>query len=137
MKRHLIRGVLTATLVFTLFSAANASVESTLFRKLNLQSPPVDVKISPGGEWIYSLTDQGSVEIYSPDGTLMDTLPVDKQVDQIEIGPRDNILLLKSRAAKTVEILLIDFIRKIDLGDSPFKGNEDAPIVLAVFSDFQ
>ncbi len=50
---------------------------------------------------------------------------------------KDNLLLLSSRSNKTVELLAIDFIHKINISGSPFKGSEDALVVIAVFSDFQ
>jgi len=47
------------------------------------------------------------------------------------------MLLLKSRGNQTIEILVIDFIQKINISSSPFKGPTDAPVMIAVFSDFQ
>ncbi len=137
MKRHFIQGILAVTLVLTLLSAANAAVETNIYRKLKLKSVPMDVKISKGGEWIFSLTDNGAVEIYTPEGSLMDTVSVGKEVDQIDVGPRENILLLKSSSLRTVEILILDFIRDIDITGAPIKGKAGAPVTLAVFSDFQ
>jgi hypothetical protein len=38
---------------------------------------------------------------------------------------------------KTVEIVTIDFIQNINVSGSPFKGPEDAAVVIAVFDDFE
>jgi hypothetical protein len=36
-----------------------------------------------------------------------------------------------------VEVIALDFIRKINATGSPSKGRTDAPVTVAVFSDFQ
>jgi len=62
---------------------------------------------------------------------------VGSQVDSIEVGPWEDVILLVSKKDKEVQILLLDFIKDIDLSNSPFKGPADAPVKIAVFSDFQ
>ena len=127
-------GFLTAVV----FSANSfARVEWDVQKKLKMDTPPVDVAVSTDGKWIFVLDDSGNILIYSSDGKLEDTISVGRHVDQIRIGPKDNLLLLSSRKNKTVELLAIDFIHKINISGSPFKGSADAPVVIAVFSDFQ
>lgn len=120
-----------------LCSPAMAAVEGRLHHKMKLVSPPLDIVVSGSGEWIFSLTEKGTVEVYGSDGTLADTLNVGRSVDQIEAGPRDNLILLKSRSEQTVQILVLEFIREIDTAEAPFKGAAGAPVTIAVFSDFQ
>jgi len=67
----------------------------------------------------------------------MEKIPIGEHIDQINVGPRDDVLLLKSRQNKTVQILTVDFIKEINTIGSPFKGPADAPVVIAVFSEFQ
>ncbi len=52
-------------------------------------------------------------------------------------GPRGSTLILKSGKNKTVQIVTLDFIQKINVSGAPFKGAEDAAVVIAVFDDFQ
>jgi hypothetical protein len=42
-----------------------------------------------------------------------------------------------NRETRRVEIVQIDILREINLSGAPFKGREQAPVVIAVFSDFQ
>ena len=127
-------GFLTAVV----FSANSfARVEWDVQKKLKMDTPPVDVAVSTDGKWIFVLDDSGNILIYSSDGKLEDTISVGRHVDQIRIGPKENLLLLSSRKNKTVELLAIDFIHKINISGSPFKGSADAPVVITVFSDFQ
>lgn len=45
--------------------------------------------------------------------------------------------ILSSRTGSTVQLITLDFIQNINVTGSPFKGPADAPIAIAVFSDFQ
>ncbi len=83
------------------------------------------------------LTVSGDILIYSPEGKLKDTVGVGAHIDQIEVGPGENMLVLKSRKKQTVELLILDFIQNISIAGSPFKGPVDAPVVISVFDDFQ
>ena len=118
-------------------SPSRARVEWNVQKTLKLDTPPLDVAVSPNGERIYILTDQGTILVYSPAGDLMEKIPIGKHIDQINVGPREDVLLLQSRQNKTVQILTVDFIKKINTTGSPFKGPADAPVVIAVFSEFQ
>ena len=129
---------LTTFLTMVVFSVESvALVEWDVQQKLKMDTPPVDVAVSKDGKWIFVLDDSGNILIYSSNGKLEDKISVGSHVDQIRVGPKDNLLLLSSRKNKTVELLTIDFIHKINISGSPFKGSADAPVVIAVFSDFQ
>jgi len=127
--------VLLIVAVFAVNSLA--LVEWDIREILKTDEPPVDVVVSRNGKWIYILTAPGDVLIYTPDGKLRDKIGVGKHIDQIAMGPSGDLLLLKSRKNKTVEILVLDFIQDISTSGSPSKGPADAPVVIAVFSDFQ
>ena len=114
-----------------------AAVESNVILTLDLESPPLDVAVSPDGEKLYILTDQGDILIYSAKGQLTDTLRVDKDIDGIRISRSGDVLFLSSQKSKQVQVVLLDFIQVIDVAGSPYKGPENAPVVITVFSDFQ
>ncbi|NQT69581.1 MAG: hypothetical protein HQ552_08370 [Desulfobacteraceae bacterium] len=129
---------LSAVLIVAVFAVnSHALVEWDIREILKTDEPPVDVAVSADGKEIFVLTETGEVLIYAPDGKLQDKIGVGKHIDQIEIGPQEDMLLLKSRSNQTIDILVIDFIQKIDTSNSPFKGPADAPVVIAIFSDFQ
>ena len=121
----------------TMASWVLAAVEITPQKTLKTDGIPVDVAVSQDGNLTFVLTDSGSVLIYDQMGNLTDTVEVGPHVDQIEIGPGGERLFLASRKNKTVEIITLDFIHKINALGSPTKGPPEAPIVIAVFSDFQ
>jgi protein-disulfide isomerase len=118
-------------------SSSHAQVQVNVYRTLNLPETPVDTAISAGGKYIYVLTDKGTVLVYTPDGRLDDTIPVDKSVDSIEAGPGENILFLVSSKKKTVQIVILEFVQNIDISGAPFKGPADAPVTIVEFTDFQ
>jgi len=118
-------------------ASSHAEVEMTIARTLNLAETPMDTAMSAGGKYIFVLTDKGTVLVYGPDGKLSDTIPVDKSVDSIKAGPGEGILLLVSSKNKTLQLALLEFTQEINLTGSPFKGAADAPVTIAIFTDFQ
>ncbi len=131
--------VLIPVIVFTLFTPTHAGVEWewNLLKTVKIEGTPLDMAISKHGSWVFVLTEQGEVLIYSPDSTLDGRILVGKSIDGIKPGPREDTLLLSSRKGKTIQIIAFDFIREINVAGSPFKGPSDAPVVIAVYSDFQ
>lgn len=128
---------LLLSLVAAVFSPCFAVVEWSVQYKLKLEAPPVDVAVSLNDKWVFVLNDRGEVLIFLKDGSLKEKIKVGRHIDQIKVGPSDNLLYLTSRKNKTVEIVDLDFIQSINTAGSPFKGPADAPVVIAVFSDFE
>jgi hypothetical protein len=93
--------------------------------------------MSLNGRYIYILTEKGEILVYTSNGRLKDTVSVDTHVESIEAGPREDVLLLTNGKEKTVQVITLDLIQDIDISGSPFRGNADAPVVVAVFSDFE
>ena len=131
--------VLIPVIVFTWIIPIHADVEWEwgLLKTYKIEGSPLDVAISKYGRWVFVLTEQGEILIYSRDATLDGKIHVGNSIDGIKPGPREDILLLSSRKGKTVQIIDFGFIREINVTGSPFKGPSDAPVVIAVFSDFQ
>ncbi|MDJ0984211.1 MAG: hypothetical protein QNJ26_01615 [Desulfobacterales bacterium] len=116
---------------------ASDNLEWEVYQTLKLDASPIDVAITYDGRKIFILTDEGKVLIYSTSTRPEATIDVGKHVDQIKLGPRGDTLILGSGKNKTVQVISIDFIQQINTSGSPFKGSEEAPIVIAVFDDFQ
>ena len=137
MKTRLVVFLLIPVILLTLCPLSSALVDWDVKKTLKIEKTPVDAAVSLNGRWVFVLTAQGSILIYSGDGRLEDEIAVGKHVDGIKVGPEQEILLLTSRKNQTVEILVLDFIQNIDVSNSPFKGPADAAVTIAVFSDFQ
>ncbi|MCP4374435.1 MAG: hypothetical protein GY797_40980 [Deltaproteobacteria bacterium] len=116
---------------------ATASVEWNVLKTLQLEAAPIDVAVSPDGKLIFVLTEQGQILIYSSGGPLKDKIEVGNHFDHIKVGPKGKNLILNSRKNKLVKVITLDFIQDINVSGSPFKGSEDAAVVVAVFDDFE
>jgi hypothetical protein len=141
MKQEKIKLILLLTVAIVMgaltTSLASDNVEMNVYKTLQLEETPIDVAVSPDGRRIFGLTDRGEVVVYSSAARIEARIDVGQHVDQIKLGPRGASLILKSSKNKTVQIVTVDFIQKINTSGSPFKGPEDAPVVIAVFDDFQ
>ena len=118
-------------------SYAAGSVEWNVLKTMKLETAPIDVALSLDGKWIFVLTEQGQILIYSSKGPLKDKIDVGNHFDHIKVGPRGEHLLLNSNQNKSVQLIKLDFIQNINVSGSPFKGREDAIVVVAVFDDFE
>lgn len=123
--------------ILSLCIPAYSAVEVAQQETLKLDVVPQDVALSLDGRWIYVLTDNERMRIYSCTGKLEGDIPVEKGITAIKAGPREDIVCLTSRDNKTVQIVKLDFIHLFDFSESPIKGSSDAPVIVAVFSDFQ
>ena len=116
---------------------AFATVDWEILNTLRLDAPPLDMAVSPDGKTVYVLTHKGKILVYTVDGRLTDKIDVNKQIDQIKVGPRGERLFAASRQNKTVEVIALEFIKELSIKGSPYKGHKDAPVVIAEFSDFE
>ena len=114
-----------------------AGVNMDLQHKLTMDNPPLDVVATPDGKYIFVLTDKGNISVFNQDGVLQNKVHVGDQVDQIKMDPQGLRLFITSRTEKTIRVLTLDFFVEINTAGAPFKGPRNAPVVLAVFSDFQ
>jgi len=139
LKNRMTIVLLTVLIVLGSFamSHAAASVDWDVEKTLQLKSEPVDVAVSPDGRRIFVLNDLGQILIYSSEGSFLDKIVVGKQFDHVTVSPRGDQLILNSRKKKSVQVINLDFIQDINVSGSPFKGPENAPVVIAIFDDFE
>jgi hypothetical protein len=120
-----------------LLPTAQAGLEWKVLKDLDLKASPLDVAPSADGQWLYILT-PGEILVYSmQEGRITDQAPVGKEFDRIVSLPRASGLTLSSSTKKTIQIILLENIFTIDVSGLPFKGPRDAPVVIAVFDDYQ
>jgi DNA-binding beta-propeller fold protein YncE len=138
---EMIRKLLMLWVVILLMVASqalgSATVEWEVLKTIELEAPPLDVAISPDGTAVFVLTDKGNIYIYEVNGRLTDKIEVGETIDQIKLDPQGKLLFATNRQNKTVKVIELDFIKQITTKGSPYKGLEDAPVVIADFSDFQ
>jgi len=126
--------LLTALL---LAPTTRASVQWEAGPVLKTSSPPLDVAVTADGKRTFVLSEGGLVTIYGENGSVIDTMKVDPATDRISTDGGGSQLYLTSRKNGTVSPLSLDYQFNLDYTGSPFRGKADAPVVMAVFSDFQ
>ena len=128
-----------AWLVLALTPAApgRAAADWEVIRSLNTGSRPIDVVASVDGRSVFVLTEDGTLSVYTPDGVLTDKFQVGKDAEHIAVSPDGERVYVTQRQAKRVDVVQIDYVREINIAGAPFKGPENAPVTVAVFSDFQ
>lgn len=117
--------------------AAAEDVEWETVNTLQMEAPSRDVAFSPDGSKIFVLSETGKVNIYSAAGEPKGTIEVGKEADQIRVGPKGDLLIVNSRRNKSIRVIQLEYVQDIDISGSPFKGPEDAPVVLTIFDDFE
>lgn len=114
-----------------------AQLEWEVLRSLKSKESPIEIEFSATRQQIFVLNDKGQVSFYDLNGRLDDTIDVGRQFNRMRLLPGTDIILLSSSKTREIQIVRIDFVQEIDTVGSPFKGLKDAPVIIAVFSDFQ
>ena len=126
-----------AAWIFILPCPYASGVDWRVNKTMHLQETPIDFTISRSGKYTFVLTDAGDIMIYDAVGTVSGKIPVGGHIDKILAGPNDNSLLVCSRKNKTTQVISFVIEQQINTVGSPFKGRQDAPVEVVVFSDFQ
>lgn len=131
------RFLLVSILVLSCFPVvmAQAEVEGSTVRTINLPEPARQVALSPGGRSYFVLGAE-KLYLYSIDGNALGDVEVGKDVSGIT-PQSDGLVLLHRQGKKSLEYLALDVVQSIDTADAPVRGNLDAPVSIVVFDDFQ
>ncbi len=141
--RKMLTPVLLLMASFLLVNAAAAaaktgnSVETTVRASWKLDAKPLDIVHTLDNRRVYILGNDSRVHVYSADGVKQGAIPVAKGVTAIDIAPRGEMLYLIDSEQNTFTSVSVSFSVNIDITGAPFLGEANAPVVLAVFSDFQ
>lgn len=127
----------TQFLVATIHASSSSGVDSKTVTTWKLDAKPLGMVHTLDNQKVYILGGDSKVHVFSANGEKLGSIPVDQGVSAIDIEPRGARLYLINEKDNTFTSLAISFVTPIDITGSPFMGNADAPVVLAVFSDFQ
>jgi DNA-binding beta-propeller fold protein YncE len=97
----------------------------------------LDMVHSLDGKFVYILSDEPSVQVFNNQGQLLGTIPVEEGVSAIDIAPLGEMLYVINNKTQTFSAVAVSFITDIDISGSPFKGPVDAPVTIALFTDFE
>lgn len=129
--------ILSVNLALADPSTSAFTVEWNIDAQWQLNAPPLDIAHSLDGKYVFVLAQDQKVYVYRASGKLEGTIPVDAGVTAIDLAPRAEKLYLINVAAKSFSSLTIDFIQNINTTGSPSMGPDDAPVTIALFTDFE
>ena len=114
-----------------------AALEWRIIQGVDLKTTPLDIASSADGLWLFILT-PGEILVFSAqEGKITERIPVDPTFDRITSFPSGNVLSITSSTKKVLQIIYLETVYKIDVMGLPFKGPQDAPVTIAVFTDYQ
>lgn len=137
MARCLLMVLLLAGLVAVDSAPVWAAVEKNVVKTISVPGGPVDSAVSGDGNLFFVLAGQGKVYIYEKNGVLKDILNVGGSPDMVTSSPSGDLLYLTDKESGDVQIVAVDFVQEIWTEGNAFKGPANAPVVVAIFSDFQ
>ena len=115
---------------------SQAAMEWSSLKQMGLDKEPLDVATSEDGRLVFVLV-SGEVLAYSvPDYKLTDRIPVEANFDRLIVG-KNNTLLLTSKSKKELRVIQLTVRHSFDLAGLAVKGPANAPVTIAVFSDYQ
>jgi len=138
-KRPVVFGMVLAVFmgVLSASSAMSAKVEWQISGQLDLKAPPVDICASADGKWLYILS-AGEIVVYSfADEKIVNRIAVDTAFDRMIYVKEKNALIVTSRSGNQVRIIQLEEVHTFSYSGLPYQGPKDAPVVVAVFSDYQ
>jgi hypothetical protein len=134
---------ISGTFLFTLITFALVSenvhgkMDWAILRQVDLNTQPIDVAISEDGKLVFVLT-AGEIVVYSPsENKIENRIPIDREFDRMTYSGKNNTIALTSSSSKILRIVRVDWIYDIDISGLPFKGVANAPVIIAVFDDYQ
>lgn len=130
--------VLVALATLSAFGqTVRADVDYQVKKTIKTAGIPLATAISEDGQKFFVLNAGGKVEIYSEQGEPLGTLELGASAKAITVAPGGDQLFVTDQENQAIRIVNLDFVVPINLAGSPFKGTEQAPVAIAVFSDFQ
>ena len=128
-------GIALSMLAVTSGSAAD--IEWTTSGQIDLKAPALDVCPSADGKWLYLLS-AGEIAVYAfADGKIVNRIPLDAAFDRLVYVKETNSLVATSRSNNKVKIIRLEIVYKVTTTGLPYKGAKNAPVTIAIFSDYQ
>ena len=115
----------------------NSTIDTSVRSTWKIDAKPIDMVHTLDNKRVYILGDDSKVHVFSTEGAKQGEIQVDKGVSAIDIAPRGELLYLMNQDDNTFTSLTVSFNATIDITGAPFLGDENAPVTLALFSDFQ
>ena len=137
MKKTGIAAMLLFCTVALTASAVPADLSWKIISEVALEGEPLDIAATADGQTLFILV-PGEIVVYSAaEKEIRKKIPVGKDVNRITYAPALHALVVTGGESKALQILKLQDIHQLDLSGLPFKGPENAPVTVVVFSGYQ
>jgi protein-disulfide isomerase len=123
--------------VFFYSETAHAAVEWEVLKTLTLEESPLDIANSLDGTKAYILGKK-TIYVYSVErGEITDKISLKDDFSRISVSPDGESLFLADTEGKNLSIIKISTVFDIPVGASPVIGDNNAPVRIVAFLDYQ
>ncbi|MDF1578017.1 MAG: hypothetical protein RQ753_05530 [Desulfurivibrionaceae bacterium] len=137
-KRTIFSPILLILLAATILpDSAAAEVDWQTRETITTAKAPLAIQVTADGKRTFILTAGGNLEIYDSNARIIDTIKVDPAMNLLSTDGAGNRVFLGNAQNSSVHEIMIEYIAEFDYEGSPYLGKSQAPVVLAVFSDFE
>ncbi len=118
-------------------SGQDGKIEWNVLQSWPTTGKTLDMVHSLDGKFVFILNDKQEVQVFSSQGQLQGSIPVEEGVSAIDIAPQGEMLYLINNKSQTFSSIGVSFVVDVDISGSPVKGPADAPVTLVLFTDFE
>jgi len=111
-------------------------IDAHLLRTIGVRDSIRQVTSTADGSRIYVLTENGTVEILDREGRSQGGIAVGPDITSIIPQGKDRLLLQAKDHHQLLQLALEPRVQ-IDIGKAPIHGDNDAPVTLVIFDDFE
>jgi len=129
--------LLALTIVIASWQLCLAKTDLEVLNRIQLEATPLDVAVSDDGQWVYVLTDDARLQIYTREGHLQGTVDVPQGSRQIAASPIEDVLVVANAKDHSLQTVRIDLEHTFSSDNSPTLGPADAPVTIVEFTDFE
>ena len=114
-----------------------AEMSWQVVKEIDLKDQPLDMVTALDGKTLFILV-PGEVLVQDMDSAeITQRISVGKEFDRLTYSFRKNSLILSSSSAKRIKVIQLERIFEFDFSGLPYLGLDNAPVTIAVFSDYQ
>lgn len=118
-------------------TVSTAKVEWEALENIPLDDTPLDMAITNDGLTIYILGTKMLYLYSSQERKITEKIPLQEKADRMVLSPDGERVYLTNPETKKVVVLRISPIVDFKVSQSPVIGQENAPVTLVAFLDFQ
>ena len=115
----------------------HAEMAWRVIQETDLKEQPLDMVTALDGKTLFILV-PGEILIQDMNSAeITQRISVGKEFDRLTYSFRKNALILSSSSAKTLKVIQLERIFEFDFSGLPHLGLDNAPVTVAVFTDYQ